>query len=141
MPLTCLCRQQPRRPLRRISFLLVLCLLTAWSGALAERCRRRQPKNSWMKPLPGKVRSRKKLNQIDKQRDKLNKQKLDLTGDLAWLKTRTQQQQDLYEQKTNQLQAALEELNQAYLEYIAAENRLTDKRAQYVDRLKVMYEQ
>ena len=47
----------------------------------------------------------KKLDQIEKQRDKLNKEKLDLTGDLAWLKTRTKQQQSLYEEKTNQLQA------------------------------------
>ncbi len=140
MPLTCLCRQQPRRPLRRISFLLVLCLLTAWSGALAEPVQAATTKEQLDEAVARQSEIAKKLNQIDKQRDKLNKQKLDLTGDLAWLKTRTQQQQDLYEQKTNQLQAALEELNQAYLEYIAAENRLTDKRAQYVDRLKVMYE-
>ncbi len=82
----------------------------------------------------------KRLDQIEKQRDKLNKEKLNLSGDLAWLKTRTKQQQSLYEDKTNQLQAALEALNQAYQEYIAAEQRLTDKRAQYVERLQVMYE-
>lgn len=82
----------------------------------------------------------KKLDQIEKQRDKLNKEKLNLTGDLAWLKTRSSQQQDLYEEKTNQLHAALEALNEAYQEYIAAEQRLTDKRAQYVERLQVMYE-
>lgn len=82
----------------------------------------------------------KKLAQIDKQRDLLNKQKKNLTGDLAWLKDRSVEQQQLYEEKSAQLQAALEELDQAYQELIAAESRLTDKRNQYVKRLQAMYE-
>ncbi|MBP1757146.1 MAG: Murein DD-endopeptidase MepM and murein hydrolase activator NlpD, containing LysM domain [Firmicutes bacterium] len=82
----------------------------------------------------------KKLDQLEKQREILNNKQQDLSGDLAWLKTRSQQQQELFQQKSDQLQAALEELNQAYQEYLAAEDRLTAKRAQYVQRMQIMYE-
>jgi murein DD-endopeptidase MepM/ murein hydrolase activator NlpD len=82
----------------------------------------------------------KKLAQIEKQRQALNQEKIALSGDLSWLQTRSKEQQALYEDKSAQLQAALEELNNAYKAYFKAEERLNDKRTQYVSRMKVMYD-
>ncbi len=82
----------------------------------------------------------KKLDQIEKQRQILSNKQQDLSGDLAWLKTRSQEQQKLYQSKTDQLHAALDELNQAYQAYLAAEDRLAAKRTQYVQRMQTMYE-
>ena len=82
----------------------------------------------------------KKLDQIEKQKEILSNKKEDLAGDLTWLKSRSKEQQQLYQAKTEQLQAALEELNQAFQEYLASEARLSGKREQYVQRLQTMYE-
>lgn len=131
-----------RLPLSRLlSWILMLALVAGtWIVVPAQPLQAATTKEELASAVAQQASIGKKLDQIEKQREKLNKAKKDLTGDLAWLKTRSVEQQKLYEEKSAQLAAALEELHQAYSELVAAEERLTDKREQYVKRLQVMYE-
>ena len=63
-----------------------------------------------------------------------------LSGDLAWLNERSEEQRALYLKKTQQLEAAIAEMEQAYDDYIQAEQDLSDKEAQYVKRLQTMFD-
>lgn len=126
---------------RVLSWLLILCLIIGtWISLPAAGVYAATTKEELDAAVAQQASIGKKLDQIEKQRDQLNKTKKNLTGDLAWLQTRSAEQQKLYEEKSAQLQAALEELHQAYSELVAAEGRLKDKREQYVKRLQAMYE-
>lgn len=63
-----------------------------------------------------------------------------LSGELAWLNQRSEEQRKLYEEKTLQLAAAIEEMEAAYAAYIAAEEDLAAKQEQYASRVSVMFE-
>ncbi len=124
-----------------LSILLVICLiLGTWLSFPASSVQAATTKEELDAAMAQQASIGKKLDLIEKQRDQLNKTKKNLTGDLAWLQTRSAEQQDLYEEKSAQLAAALEELHQAYTELVEAEGRLTEKREQYVHRLQAMYE-
>ncbi|MDD2533987.1 MAG: peptidoglycan DD-metalloendopeptidase family protein [Eubacteriales bacterium] len=129
------------RTTRLLSFALVITLtLGSWLVVPPTQVEAATTKQELDAAVAQQASISKKLDQIEKQREVLNKQKKNLTGDLAWLKTRSAEQQDLYEEKSAQLQAALEELDQAYQALIAAEDKLANKREQYVQRLQAMYE-
>ena len=132
----------PRHPLARLfSWLLIFSLVAStWIFIPVQPVAAASTKEELAAAVAQQASIGKKLDQIEKQREQLNKAKKDLTGDLAWLKNRSVEQQKLYEDKSAQLAAALEELHQAYSELVAAEARLTQKREQYVQRLQVMYE-
>lgn len=70
----------------------------------------------------------------------LTKEADSLSGDLAWLNERSEEQRALYLKKTQQLEAAISEMEQAYDAYILAEQDLSDKEAQYVKRLQTMFD-
>ncbi|MEA4890856.1 MAG: peptidoglycan DD-metalloendopeptidase family protein [Clostridiaceae bacterium] len=71
-------------------------------------------------------------NQLSSQVDKL-------TGELAWLNDRSDEQKKLYQEKTEQLQAAVADMEKAYTEYIQSEQDLQDKQNQYVERMQTMF--
>lgn len=81
-----------------------------------------------------------KLDKLAREQAQLNKSKNNLSGELAWLNDRTDEQKEIYVAKSEQLQAALAELNEAYADYIQSEQDLEAKQQQYVQRLQVMYE-
>ncbi len=81
-----------------------------------------------------------KLAVLDKQQAQLADQRSELTGDLAWLNQRSAQQKAIYIAKSEQLKAAMDELDQAYDDYLQAQATLEAKQNQYIARLKVMYE-
>jgi len=85
--------------------------------------------------------------QLDAEKAKLAKQNKELSnkvnqlsGDLAWLNTRSEEQKALYVEKSQQLEAAVSELQAAYAAYVAAEADVTNKKAQYSARVRTMFE-
>lgn len=80
-----------------------------------------------------KARLEKETRQLAAEVDKLS-------GELAWLNQRSEEQRKLYEEKTLQLAAAIDEMEAAYSAHIAAEEDLAAKQAQYAERVTVMFE-
>ncbi|MDD3931643.1 MAG: hypothetical protein PHT04_05675, partial [Eubacteriales bacterium] len=72
-------------------------------------------------------------NQLEQEADTL-------TGELAWLNDRTDEQRDLYREKTEQLVAAVSEMEAAYTSYLESEETLELKEEQYAERVQVMFE-
>lgn len=80
------------------------------------------------------------LDGLAAQQAELNSRKDELSGELAWLNSRSEEQRALYQEKTDQLQAALEEMNQAITDYTQAEADLAQRKDDYLQRLQVMYD-
>ena len=70
----------------------------------------------------------------------LSKEAEALSGDLAWLNERSDEQRALYLEKSLQLEAAISEMEQAYADYIQSEQDLSDKEAQYIKRMQTMFD-
>lgn len=70
----------------------------------------------------------------------LSKEAESLSGDLAWLNERSDEQRALYLEKSLQLEAAISEMEQAYADYIQSEQDLSDKEAQYIKRMQTMFD-
>ena len=70
----------------------------------------------------------------------LSKEAEVLSGDLAWLNERSDEQRALYLEKSLQLEAAISEMEQAYADYIQSEQDLSDKEAQYIKRMQTMFD-
>lgn len=77
---------------------------------------------------------------LAKQNKELSNKVDKLSGDLAWLNSRSEEQKNLYAQKTLELEAAIDELKTAYDAYVAAEADVTAKKIQYTARVKTMFE-
>ncbi|MDD3197628.1 MAG: hypothetical protein PHI69_05160, partial [Eubacteriales bacterium] len=82
----------------------------------------------------------KKMDELENKHEQLAQSKDQLSGDLAWLNQRSEEQKQLYEEKSAQLQAALEEMDNAISAYAEAEQVLADKKEQYNQRMQIMYE-
>jgi murein DD-endopeptidase MepM/ murein hydrolase activator NlpD len=80
-----------------------------------------------------KARLEKETRQLAAEVDKLS-------GELSWLNQRSEEQRKLYEEKTIQLAAAIDEMEAAWSAHIAAEEDLAAKQVQYAERVKVMFE-
>ncbi|MDW7659657.1 MAG: peptidoglycan DD-metalloendopeptidase family protein [Bacillota bacterium] len=80
-----------------------------------------------------KARLEKETRQLAAEVDKLS-------GELAWLNERSDEQRKLYEEKTIQLAAAVDAMEEAYSDLIAAEEDLAAKQEQYAARVNVMFE-
>lgn len=80
------------------------------------------------------------LEAIRKEKNALTSSLGDLEGQLAWLNERSEEQQQLYMEKTDQLEAAIAELEKAYDDYLQAEDDVAAKQEQYVERLKTMFD-
>jgi murein DD-endopeptidase MepM/ murein hydrolase activator NlpD len=81
-----------------------------------------------------------KIDQLQAETAKLNKSLDKLDGQLAWLNSRSAEQKKLYQQKTEQLQAAVQEMADAYAAYAAAIENLQNKQQQYVQRMQTMFD-
>ena len=77
---------------------------------------------------------------LKKEISSLKSQAGSLGEDLAWLDQRSEEQRLLYEEKLEQLAAAIEEMEEAVSAHIAAQENLIDKKEQYAERVKVMFE-
>lgn len=77
---------------------------------------------------------------LSEQTNQLSSQADQLSGELAWLNQRSAEQKKLYEEKTLQLAAAIDEMEKAYSAYIEAEETLAAKQEQYAERVQVMFE-
>lgn len=77
---------------------------------------------------------------LEKQNSQLNNQIDDLSGQLEWLNNRSDEQKAIFTEKSQQLEAAISEMEAAYAAYIASEEDLADKQVQYAERVRVMFE-
>jgi murein DD-endopeptidase MepM/ murein hydrolase activator NlpD len=80
------------------------------------------------------------LDAIAAQKKQLVQQGKALTGDLAWLNDRSDEERAKYETLLGELDAAVQELNRAIEEFEASQLDLEAKQAQYKERLRIMYE-
>lgn len=80
------------------------------------------------------------MARLEEQQEQLAESKQQLSGELDWLNQRSEEQKKLYEEKTLQLQAALQAMDDAISAYTEAEDVLEQKTEQYNKRLQVMYD-
>ncbi len=80
------------------------------------------------------------LADVAAQKKQLQKQNAQLQGDLAWLNTRSAEEKRTYERLLDELDAALQELDQSLAAFADAQKTLEDKQKQYRSRLQVMFE-
>ncbi len=80
------------------------------------------------------------LDAISAEADRLAGAVNQFTGDLAWLNSRSSEEVALYEKLVAEKEAALKEVDIAYSAYLAAEDTLSKKDAEYRERLQVMFE-
>ncbi len=90
--------------------------------------------------------AKEKQAELNKQKEALAEQNEqlegnvdELTGQLSWLNERSDEQKALYQEKMLQLEAAIAEMEQAYLDYLQAEENLAGKQEQYAERIQVMF--
>lgn len=81
-----------------------------------------------------------KMQDLEGKQDQLSQSKTQLSGDLAWLNQRSDEQKALYEEKSAQLTAALKEMDDAITAFADSEQVLADKKQQYNKRMQIMYE-
>lgn len=62
------------------------------------------------------------------------------SGNLSWLNSKSREEQQQYEQLLAEQNAALQELEQAYQDYLDSEAELAEREIQYRDRLQAMFE-
>jgi murein DD-endopeptidase MepM/ murein hydrolase activator NlpD len=80
-----------------------------------------------------KARLAKQNAQLDKEVDKLS-------GQLEWLNQRSAEQRALFTKKSQQLEAAITDMEAAFAAYIRSEEVLAEKQAQYAERVRVMFD-
>lgn len=82
----------------------------------------------------------KQMDQLEKDQYQLAESRNQLSGELEWLNQRSEEQKQLVEEKTAQLQAALQAMDEAITAYAEAEAVLERKIVQYNQRLQVMFD-
>ncbi len=124
----------------KISLVLVLLFLMGWATGVVSppvqalsttRAELNEAKERQSALSAERTRLAGISRQLDQERD-------ELTGQLAWLNKRSDEQKALYREKTAQLEAAVSEMEQAYADYIAAEEDLASKQVQYSQRIQTM---
>ena len=80
------------------------------------------------------------LADIAAQKTQLQQQNKTLQGTLSWLNSRSADERAKYETLIGELQAALQDLNDALTAFEQAQKNLEGKQAQYKERLRVMFE-
>jgi murein DD-endopeptidase MepM/ murein hydrolase activator NlpD len=79
-------------------------------------------------------------DRLAKEKAQLSKSLNNLSGQLAWLNARSEEQKKIYLAKTEQLEAAYAEMAEAYAAYGDAVEDLENKQQQYVERMQTMFE-
>jgi murein DD-endopeptidase MepM/ murein hydrolase activator NlpD len=82
----------------------------------------------------------KKIDKLQAETAQMNKSLNKLDGQLEWLNNRSEEQKKLYQQKTEQLQAAMQDMADAYANYAASIENLQAKQQQYVERMRTMFD-
>lgn len=77
---------------------------------------------------------------LARQNAQLNKEVNKLSGQLEWLNQRTAEQRALFTEKSQQLEAAITDMEAAFSAYIKSEEVLAEKQEQYAKRVRVMFE-
>lgn len=80
------------------------------------------------------------MAEVSAERRQLESEMDELTGQLSWLNQRSEEQRQLYLEKTAQLEAAITQMEQAYRDYADAQENLIRKQEQYVDRMRTMFD-
>ncbi len=74
------------------------------------------------------------------QNKQLSQTVTELSGQLAWLNSRTEEQKQLFAEKSIQLEAAISASEAAYSAYLKSEEDLKAKQVQYAERVRTMFE-
>ncbi len=123
----------------KISLVLVLLFLMGWATGVVSppvqalsttRAELNEAKERQSALSAERTRLAGISRQLDQERD-------ELTGQLAWLNKRSDEQKALYREKPPS-EAAVSEMEQAYADYIAAEEDLASKQVQYSQRIQTM---
>lgn len=80
------------------------------------------------------------MAEVGAERRQLESELGELSGQLSWLNQRSEEQKQLYRDKTAQLEAAIAQMEQAYRAYADAQEELISKQEQYVDRMRTMFD-
>ena len=77
---------------------------------------------------------------LARQNAQLSKEVDELSGQLEWLNQRSAEQRAIFTEKSQQLEAAVGEMEAAYSAYIQSEAELAEKQTQYAERVRVMFD-
>lgn len=141
--LTTNCRQNSKRHpgLKMIALLLVTALmLTCGTLAVTSDVAASATTQALQEAKTRQAQLDAEKARLAKQNKELSNKVNKLSGDLAWLNSRSEEQKALYAQKTLELEAAVDELKSAYDAYVAAEADVAAKKVQYAARVKTMFE-
>lgn len=121
--------------------LALLLVILALSAAYAPRTGRVEAASSRMTEAQSKLKGiQEQLASIQADREKLASRKNKLTGNLAYLESRSEEQRKLCDEALEQKEYALQAMEMYQQGYASALENLDQKRAQYEERISRMYE-
>ena len=132
----------PQKHIRRAACLIIAAMLAA-SFAVAvpgDQVDASSTEQALMDAREKQEELAEQLSVLRNEKRALSESLDNLSGELAWLNERSEEQQQLYIKRTEQLEAAIAEMELAYREYAQAEADVIAKQEQYVERVKTMFD-